>query len=38
VQSIVAIDAQTHQITYRVDSLGPIADALTTATIQWPAS
>lgn len=38
VQSIVAIDAQNHLITNRVNSLGPIADALTTATIQWPAS
>ncbi|MFN7314914.1 MAG: YncE family protein [Phycisphaerae bacterium] len=38
VQSIVAIDTQTHRITNRVDTLGPIADALTTATIQWPAS
>lgn len=37
-QSIVAIDAQTYRISARVDALGPIADALTTATIQWPAS
>lgn len=37
-QSIIAIDAQTYKVTARVDALGPIADALTTATIQWPAS